>query len=195
MVVGVGVVVVVVLWLLLLLLLWCVVVCVCLCVYVCVVVLCCCVCCCALLCVCVVLLCVCVLLCVVVCCCVLLCVVVCCCVLLCVVVCCCVLLCGGVFCMLRNKFLSTARAQPVLFLFVHPCKNMAGEELAHHVVGNDSGMYMALMVPMHLALCLQMPSMVGMDQMDGKIWHYTFHNELRVAPGEYPVLLKIADHV
>ena len=42
---------------------------------------------------------------------------------------------------------------------------------------------LVLLVTMHLALCLQMPGMmVGMDQKDGKIWHYTFCNELRVAP-------------
>ena len=45
--------------------------------------------------------------------------------------------------MLHNTFLSRVRTQPVLFLFVHPCKNMAGEELAHHFVGNESGMYKA----------------------------------------------------
>ena len=45
--------------------------------------------------------------------------------------------------MLRNKFLSRVRTQPVLFLFRSSLQNMAGEELAHHVVGNDSGMYKA----------------------------------------------------
>ena len=29
---------------------------------------------------------------------------------------------GGVCCKLRNKFLSRVRTQPVLFLFIHPCK-------------------------------------------------------------------------
>ena len=49
------------------------------------------------------------------------------------------------------------------------------------------------LVTMHLALCLQMPGMmVGMDQKDGKIWHYIIYNELRVAPEEYPVLPKSA---
>ena len=43
--------------------------------------------------------------------------------------------CGVVVCvcMPRNKFLSRMSTEPVLFLFVHPCKNMAGEELAHRV--------------------------------------------------------------
>ena len=46
-------------------------------------------------------------------------------VVLCGVVVCVVLWCGVVVCvcMLRNKFLSRVRTQPVLLLFVHPCKH------------------------------------------------------------------------
>ena len=70
----------------------------------------------------VVVLCCVVLCCVVLCCVVLCCVVLCCVVLCCVVLCCVVLCCGGVCCKLRNKCLSRVRTQPVLCLFVHPCK-------------------------------------------------------------------------
>ena len=78
---------------------------------------------------------------------------------------------GGVCCKLRSKFLPRVLAQPVLFVFFHPCKNMDEEELPELVVVCARPV---LLVTMHLALCFEMPGMmVGMDQMDGKIWQHT----------------------
>ena len=109
----------------------------------------------------------------------------------CVVLCCVVVVC---VCKLRNKFLSRVCTQPVLFLFVHPCKSWLRKNWhITSLVTTVACTSLALLVTMHLALCFQMPGMmVGMDQMDGKIWHCTFYNEFRVASEEYPVLPKSA---
>ena len=63
-----------------------------------------------------------------------------------VVVLCCVVMCCGMVvcvCMLRNKFLSRVRTQHRTLSVCSFLQIMAGEEVAHHVVGNDSGMYKA----------------------------------------------------
>ena len=54
-----------------------------------------------------------------------------------------VLWCGVVVCVsvLRNKFLSRVRTLPVLSFVRSSLQNLDEEELAHHVVGNDSAMY------------------------------------------------------
>ena len=115
-----------------------------------------------------------------------------------VVLCCVVLVCWcGVLCcvcMPRSKSLSMVRTQPVLFPSVHSCKHcMEKNWQSSSLVTTVACARLALLVMMHLALCLQMPGMmVDMDQKDGKIWHYTFFYEHRVAPEEYPVLPKSA---
>ena len=77
-----------------------------------------------------------------------------------------------VCCKLRNKFLSRVRTQPRTLFVRSSLQNMDEEELPELVVVCARPV---LLVTMHLALCLQMPGMmVGMHQMDGKIWqHHT----------------------
>ena len=60
---------------------------------------------------------------------------------------------------------------------------MAEEEVAHHVVGNDSGMYKAGFADDDAPRAV--PSDAG-HQTKKKKRHHTFDNELKVVPEEHP---------
>ena len=90
--------------------------------------------------------------------------------------CCGVVWCGGV-CLhaaqhIPIKGAYTARTHSVR----SSLQNMAGEEVAHHVVGNDSGMYKAGIAGDDAPRPVPSDAkhmMVGVDQTDGQFWHFS----------------------
>ena len=83
--------------------------------------------------------------------------------------------------MLRNKFPSRVRTQPVLCLFVHPCKTWLKKNW--HI----TSLVTTVACTRPVFADDDAPRAVPSDaKHQTENWHHTFDHELRIAPEEHP---------